>query len=57
VFELKSKKMLEIIKSELDFIRIEVDFIILTLKMKLDYGPIELDPMKNMSCTAQLKRF
>jgi hypothetical protein len=53
----KSKYKLEVNQSELDFIRMVLDFIIMILKAKLDFASIELESMKNMNWTTQLKRF
>jgi hypothetical protein len=52
----KRQKKLELNQSELESIRLVVDFIMLTLKANLSFASIELDSMKNMSWTAQLKR-
>jgi hypothetical protein len=52
----KSKKKLELNQSELDIIRMVLDFIILTLKVKPDFISNVLDSMKSMSWTTQLKR-
>jgi hypothetical protein len=51
----KSKTKLELNQSELNFIRMVLDFIILTLKAKLDFTLIEQDSLKNMSLTAKFK--